>query len=84
MRSKFSTFVLASATLAAVALATLPAMAETSTTLNVPFSFTINGQSLPAGTYSVPAGYPWELPQAARQGCLAAFHLACPPRSYAQ
>jgi hypothetical protein len=53
MRSKFSTFVLASATLAAVALATIPAVAETSTTLNIPFSFTINGQSLPAGTYSV-------------------------------
>jgi hypothetical protein len=53
MRSKFSTLVLASAALAAVALATIPAVAETSTTLNVPFSFTVNGQSLPAGTYSV-------------------------------
>jgi hypothetical protein len=53
MRSKFSTLVLASAALAAGALATLPAVAETSATLNVPFSFTVNGQSLPAGAYSV-------------------------------
>jgi hypothetical protein len=53
MRSKFSTLVLASAALAAAALATIPAMAETSTTLNIPFSFTVNGQSLPAGAYSV-------------------------------
>jgi hypothetical protein len=53
MRSKFSTLFLASAALAAVALATVPAEAETSTTLNVPFSFTVGGQSLPAGTYSV-------------------------------
>jgi hypothetical protein len=53
MRSKFSTLVLASAALAAVALVTIPVVAETSTTLNVPFSFTVNGQSLPAGAYSV-------------------------------
>lgn len=53
MRSKFSTFVLASAALAAVALATIPAVAATSTTLNVPFSFTVGGHSLPAGLYSV-------------------------------
>jgi hypothetical protein len=53
MRSKFSTLVLASAALAAVGLATIPAVAETSTTLNVPFSFTVGGQSLPAGAYSV-------------------------------
>jgi hypothetical protein len=58
MRSKFSTLVLASAALAAVALATIPAVAETSTTLNVPFSFTVNGQSLPAGTYSVQRDIP--------------------------
>jgi hypothetical protein len=53
MRSKFNTLVLASAALAAVALATLPAVAETSITLNVPFSFTVGGQSLPAGMYSI-------------------------------
>jgi hypothetical protein len=53
MRFKFSTLVLASAALSAVALATIPAVAATSTTLTVPFSFTVNGQSLPAGTYSV-------------------------------
>jgi hypothetical protein len=53
MRSKFSSLVLASAALAAVALASIPVVGETSTTLNVPFSFTVGGQSLPAGTYSV-------------------------------
>jgi hypothetical protein len=53
MRSKFSTLFLASAALAAAALATIPGMAEASTTLNIPFSFTVNGQSLPAGAYSV-------------------------------
>jgi hypothetical protein len=53
MRSKFSTFILASTALAAAALATLPAVAATSTTLNVPFSFTVGGKSLPAGAYSV-------------------------------
>ena len=52
MQSKFSTFVLASTALAA-ALATLPAVAATSTTLNVPFSFTVGGKILPAGEYSV-------------------------------
>jgi hypothetical protein len=52
MRFKFSTFVLASTALAA-ALATLPAVAETSATLNVPFSFTVGGKLLPAGEYSV-------------------------------
>jgi hypothetical protein len=53
MRSKLSTFVLASAALAAVALTTIPAVAATSTTLKVPFSFTVDGQSLPAGEYAV-------------------------------
>jgi hypothetical protein len=53
MRSKFSSLVLASAALAAIALATIPAVAETSATLNVPFNFTVNGQTLPAGEYSV-------------------------------
>jgi hypothetical protein len=53
MRSKLSTFVLASAALAAVALSTIPAMASTSKTLTVPFSFTVNGKNLPAGEYYV-------------------------------
>jgi len=53
MQFKLSSLVLASAALAAVALATVPAVAETSATLNVPFNFTVNGQALPAGEYSV-------------------------------
>ncbi len=53
MRSKLSTFFLASTALAAAALATLPAVAETTTKLNVPFSFTVDGRSLPAGVYSI-------------------------------
>jgi hypothetical protein len=53
MRSKLCTFILASTALVAAALATLPAVAATSTTLNVPFSFIVNGKSLPAGEYSV-------------------------------
>jgi hypothetical protein len=53
MRSKLSTFILASTALAAAALTTLPAVAATSTTLNVPFSFTVGGKSLPAGEYLV-------------------------------
>ncbi|MGO9340547.1 MAG: hypothetical protein ACLPY1_23995 [Terracidiphilus sp.] len=53
MRSKLSTFFLASTALAAAALATIPAVADTTTKLNVPFSFTVNGRSLPAGIYSI-------------------------------
>jgi hypothetical protein len=53
MKNTFRTLVLASAAMAAAATATLPAMAETSTTLNVPFSFTVDGHILPAGEYSV-------------------------------
>jgi hypothetical protein len=52
MRSKLSTFALASAALAAAALS-IPAMASTSTTLNVPFGFTVDGKDLPAGKYLV-------------------------------
>lgn len=52
MRFNFPTLVLASAVLAAAALAIQPASAETKT-LNVPFAFTVNGQSLPAGQYMV-------------------------------
>ena len=52
MRNTFSKFILAPAIMAAAALATIPAMAET-TTVNVPFSFAVAGQILPAGAYSV-------------------------------
>lgn len=52
MRFKFPTLVLATATLAAAALAIQPASAETKT-LNVPFAFTVDGHSLPAGQYTV-------------------------------
>jgi hypothetical protein len=55
MQSKFGTFVLASAVMAAAAFSTIPAQAATSgaTTVNVPFSFTVHGKSLPAGEYRV-------------------------------
>jgi hypothetical protein len=52
MRNTFSKFILAPAIMAAAALATIPAMAET-TTINVPFSFNVAGKTLPAGAYSV-------------------------------
>ena len=53
MKINFRTFVLASAAVAAAAMATIPAVAETSATLRVPFSFTVNGRTLPAGDYAV-------------------------------
>jgi hypothetical protein len=55
MRINFRSLVLASAAIAATAIASVPAHAATSgaTTLNVPFSFTVDGKSLPAGQYSV-------------------------------
>jgi len=53
MKFRFSALVLASAAIAATSMAAVPAMAATSTTLNVPFSFTVHGRSLPAGEYSV-------------------------------
>ncbi len=52
MQSKFPTSILAPAILAVAALATVPAVAETST-VKVPFNFTIAGQNLPAGNYSI-------------------------------
>lgn len=51
MKSTVHTLILASAVIAAVALATTAAKAET--TLKVPFSFTVAGKTLPAGEYSV-------------------------------
>jgi hypothetical protein len=53
MRSKLGTLTLASVALAAVALSTIPAMAATTTTFKVPFSFTVDGKDCPAGIYSV-------------------------------
>jgi hypothetical protein len=52
MKISFGKLVMASAALAAVTMAAAPAMAET-TTLKVPFNFTVNGRALPAGTYSI-------------------------------
>jgi alpha-D-ribose 1-methylphosphonate 5-triphosphate synthase subunit PhnG len=53
MKTNFRTFVMASAVVAAAAMATIPAVAADTTTLKVPFGFTVNGRSLPAGEYSV-------------------------------
>ena len=50
MGSILRTFVLAPAAMAAAALATNTAMAET---LKVPFTFTVDGKEFPAGLYSV-------------------------------
>jgi hypothetical protein len=55
MKNTFSKFVLASAVVAAAAFTSIPAMAATegAASINVPFSFTVHGKSLPAGTYQV-------------------------------
>jgi hypothetical protein len=55
MKNTFSKFVLASAVVAAAAFTSIPAMAavEGAASINVPFSFTVHGKSLPAGTYKV-------------------------------
>jgi hypothetical protein len=53
MQTKFRSLVLASAAIAAVALTSIPAMAVSASTLNVPFSFTVQGKTLPAGQYSI-------------------------------
>jgi hypothetical protein len=57
MQIKFTTSILAPAIMAAAALATIPAVAETAT-VKVPFNFTVAGQNLPAGNYSVKRDYP--------------------------
>ena len=54
MRITLPRVLLASAVLAAAAAATVPAMAESR--VNVPFSFTVNGKTMPAGMYHVQAG----------------------------
>lgn len=51
MKSIFSKFVLAPAVLAAAALVTTSATAETN--LKVPFNFTVGTKTLPAGNYAV-------------------------------
>lgn len=51
MKSIYSKFILAPVALAAVALATSSAIAET--TVRVPFKFTAGGQVCPAGYYTV-------------------------------
>jgi hypothetical protein len=55
MKNTFSIFVLASAVVAAAAFTSIPAMAASGGTasVNVPFSFTVNGKSHPAGNYQV-------------------------------
>jgi hypothetical protein len=55
MKSTFSKFVLASAIVAAAAFTSIPAMAASkgATNVNVPFSFTVHGKTLPAGIYQV-------------------------------
>jgi hypothetical protein len=53
MQTKFRSLVLASTAIAAVAMTSIPAMAVSATTLNVPFSFTVGGKTLPAGEYSI-------------------------------
>jgi hypothetical protein len=55
MRINFRSFVLASAAIAATAIATVPASAASigSATLTVPFSFNVDGKTMPAGTYHV-------------------------------
>ena len=58
MRINFRSFVLASAAIAATAIATVPAHAATmgSANLNVPFSFNIDGKTMPAGEYKLLPG----------------------------
>jgi hypothetical protein len=53
MQINFRTLVLASAAMAAAAMTSIPAMASSQVMLNVPFSFTVQGNSLPAGEYFV-------------------------------
>ena len=53
MQINFRTLVLASAAMAVVAITSIPAMAANRVMLTVPFSFTVQGTTLPAGDYSV-------------------------------
>ena len=53
MKTNLRAFVLASAAVLVAAAATIPAVAETSATLRVPFNFTVYGRTFPAGDYAV-------------------------------
>lgn len=53
MQTRFRSLILASAAIAAAAMSSIPAMAVITTSLNVPFSFTVQGEAFPAGEYSV-------------------------------
>jgi hypothetical protein len=53
MQTKFRSLALASAAIAAVAMTSIPAMAVRTTTLKVPFSFSVEGKTLPAGEYLI-------------------------------
>jgi YD repeat-containing protein len=53
MQTKFRSLILASAAIAAAAMTSIPATAVSATTLNVPFNFTVEGKTLPAGQYSI-------------------------------
>jgi hypothetical protein len=53
MKNILSSLGLASVAMAALALATVPAVAESASTIKVPFSFAVNGKICPGGKYSV-------------------------------
>ena len=53
MKTNLRAFVQASAAVLVAAAATIPAVAETSATLKVPFNFTVYGRTFPAGEYAV-------------------------------
>jgi len=53
MMNRFSKAILASAVLGALVLSTIPAHAAGLAPVNVPFNFTVNGKTLPAGRYTV-------------------------------
>jgi hypothetical protein len=52
MKSNLFSLILAPVVLAAAAVTAIPAVAATST-INVPFNFTVDGKALPAGEYTV-------------------------------
>jgi len=78
MQIKFTTSILAPAIMAAAALATIPAVAETAT-VKVPFNFTVAGQNLPAGNYSVKRDSPGNFVRLQSQQSSQSFAwIACP------
>jgi hypothetical protein len=74
MGSILRNFVLAPAAMAAAALATNTAMAET---LKVPFTFTVDGKDFPAGLYSVQRQEFPKSGDADKQRRIAELHLGC-------